>query len=214
MRILIVPALTAAAALAAALADGLEAQTAPKADITWVNATTNTNGTAIPATGPGSLARTTVEYGTCGAGGVFGVKQGEITVVPPATAAQVSMVVVQQYCFAAFHSNTYATTFAPCLDPAVPASCPLGNSGRSNVAAKNNPAPRPTPPAGLTVGADNVAWQIVQSLDMVAWNAVGVVAPGTSCDGAQQVLDKFLVPRASVTWYGNARPQAVFASCG
>ena len=45
---------------------------------TWDNPTTNTDGTPIPDTGPESLQTWRIEYGTCSAPGVFGVKAGEL----------------------------------------------------------------------------------------------------------------------------------------
>lgn len=167
------------------------------ADLSWVNATKNTDNSTIPATGAGALTRTTVDYGTCSAPGVFGTKQGEIFVAAPANTATVSMVVIQQFCFRAWHTNTYGSI-----------------SAFSNVVTKNNPAPTPGAPGTLTVAADLTAWTIVQSRDRVALVAVGTVAPGTQCDSAQPVLDKWVVSRAAVTFVGSVRPEVVLASCG
>jgi hypothetical protein len=71
----------------------------------------------------------------------------------------------------------------------------------------------PNPPTNLTVGAELVAYTIVQSRDRVALVAVGTVAPGTTCDPLQPVLDKHVIPRGSVTFLGTVRPEVVVASC-
>lgn len=170
---------------------------AENATLTWTNAATNVDGTPIVATGPGSLTRTTVEYGTCAANHAFGVKAGEVFVAAPATTLVVNMVVVQEYCFRAFHTNTYGAVSAP-----------------SNVAWKANPPPLPGPPGNLAVQTDTTAYGLVITRDRVALVPVGNVAPGTMCDPAQPVLDKFVVPRASVTFADSVRPQAVVAACG
>lgn len=173
------------------------------ANLSWTNATTNTNGTAIPATGAGSLTRTTVDYGTCGAGGAFGTKQGEIFVAAPANTATVSMVVIQQYCFRAWHTNTFGNT-----------------SGFSNVATKNNPAPTPGPPNSLTVAADLTAWTIVTTEGAVVALEVGRVAPGTACDTSQHVQafgrpgTLYRVPEGAVTFLPGQTALVTFASCG
>lgn len=87
-------------------------------------------------------------------------------------------------------------------------------SARSNVASKVIPNPIPSPPTNLAVqAANNTAWTIVQSRDRVALVAVGTVAPGTACDASQPVLDKWVVPRAAVTFVGSVRPEVVVAAC-
>lgn len=107
----------------------------------WVNAATNTDNTAIPASGAGSLVRTVVEYGTRN-GAVFGTKAGEVFIAAPATSLQLNLVVVQEYALRAFHCNTYATTFA--------ANAP-GCSGFSNLAFRIVPPPTPSAPQTFSV---------------------------------------------------------------
>lgn len=117
--------------------------------ITWTNATRNTDNTVIPATGPGSLARTTVEYGSCASRNpdVFGTKIGEIFVAAPANTLQLNLVVVQEYCLRAFHSNTYATSFA---------AGAVGNSPLSNVASTAVAPPQPQQPTGITISSTRI----------------------------------------------------------
>jgi len=66
---------------------------------------------------------------------------------------------------------------------------------------------------GLLFLNNLTAWTIVQSRDRVALVAVGTVAAGTQCDSAQPVLDKWVVPRAAVSFAGSVRPEVVLASC-
>ena len=206
--------LVLAVAAGSALAD-------PKT-LTWTNATQNTDNTPIAATGPGSLVRTTVEYGTCNAGKTaITTKAGEMFVFAPATTLQVSPVVVQEYCFDAWHSNTYATTFAPSTATTVVA----GNSVRSGVVVATVLPPQPAPPSNLaTTAANPIAYTVQFSLNRMARLGVGRVPDGTQCDTSTSVTSDwqltgvasplYRVPRETVIWAGNVKPQAVFASCG
>lgn len=47
--------------------------------VTWTNPTLNTDDSNIPDTGAESLQVARIEYGTCSASNVFGVKAGEFT---------------------------------------------------------------------------------------------------------------------------------------
>lgn len=76
--------------------------------ISWTNATTNTNGSTIPATGPGSLTLTRVEWGSCNADGItFGTVLGQINVDFPGTLIDLDFAPAL-WCFRAFHRNTYS----------------------------------------------------------------------------------------------------------
>lgn len=99
----------------------------------WQNATTNTDSTAIPATGAGSIATTRVEYGTCN-GTDFGQKQGEVVVAGTATSAVTPNLPPGRYCARAIHINTYGVESDP-----------------SNVAVKVIEAPKPRPPANFSL---------------------------------------------------------------
>jgi hypothetical protein len=200
---------------------GLVLSTAALADtktVSWMNATQNVDGTAIPATGVGSLVRTTVEYGTCNAGKTaIATKAGEIQVAAPATSAQVPLVVVQEYCLDAWHSNTYATTFAPST-----AATPVtGNSVRSNVLITNSVPPQPAPPSAVTVG-NFVAYQIVQAPDRFTALAFGRVDPNTPCDMTRTFDDGVHGPLHIVPWQAVTMPDGqpnttrmtVLAACG
>lgn len=178
--------------------------------VTWTNATTNTDGTTIPATGTGSLVRTVVEYGTRN-GTAFGTKQGEIFVAAPATTLQLNLVVIQQYALRAFHCNTYAgTTFV---------ANGVGCSDFSNVALTEVLPPKPRAPATLatTTAAAPTAWAITVTRDAIVALEVGVVPPDIEC-GDQYVLPLntnvlTIVPLDRVELFDGAEPQAVFAEC-
>lgn len=71
----------------------------------------------------------------------------------------------------------------------------------------------PNPPENLAVSSANLtAYGIVQSRDRVVLLPVGSVAAGTSCL-PMQVLNRFVVPRESVTFAGSVRPEVVLAEC-
>ena len=74
--------------------------------------------------------------------------------------------------------------------------------------------PVPNPPTNLTVQADLTAYVIIKSRDRVALVPVGTVAAGTACDPSQPILDKFVVPRAAVTFVSSVTDEVLVASCG
>lgn len=103
-------------------------------NFSWTNAVTNTDGSAIPATGPGSLTETRVEYGPCNASrtdllSVTG------TVSAPGTSAVVSTLPPGEWCARARHVNTYGKVSDP-----------------SNVAYRVIDAPTPNPPTNFSAG--------------------------------------------------------------
>lgn len=200
--------------------------------VTWTNATQNTDGTPIPASGAGALVRTTVEYGACtGTPKVLGTKQGEIFVAAPAnTGLDLPLVVVQEFCLAAFHSNTFATTFGACLGAPGSPTCPSGNSVRSNVAITQGGPPTPQAPSTLTVAAPvQLAYTIVTPEASAGQEGalvlleVGTVRGGAACDTSQSVdgfgnrpIDQerlFRVNAADVEFLAGVAPVVTFARC-
>lgn len=80
--------------------------------VSWTKATVNTDGSAIPATGPGSVT-TTVELGTCNADGSNFVKAGNIVSDSAGTSAPTGNLAFNQtICVRAFHVNTYGNQSA------------------------------------------------------------------------------------------------------
>lgn len=100
----------------------------------WQNATQNTDNTAIPATGPGSIANTRIEWGTCNAD-TFGTKQGEKLVAGTVTTTVTPDLPPGRWCLRAFHINTYGV-----------------ESDASATAIKVIDAPKPKPPGNFSVG--------------------------------------------------------------
>ena len=162
--------------------------------LTWTLATANTDGSAIPASGPTSLAATRVEWGTC-SGSAFGTVVGQQTVATPATTYTVTGLAAGVWCFRAYSRTVAGLESAP-----------------TNVVTKTILQAPPQPPGNLTVAALTV-YQFIGTTDAITLLAVGTVPAGTACDPAQSVNGRYAVPRAAVTWYGSVRPRVVFAQC-
>lgn len=102
---------------------------------TWTKATTNTDGSSIPATGPGSVT-TTAEYGSCNAAGTdFGTKIGDIVVASSGTTAQTPNFAPGTYCIRYWHTNTF------------------GVESEKTVGKYTEAAPTPNKPTGFTIGS-------------------------------------------------------------
>lgn len=184
--------LIAAVVLAAWLAfcSSAEAQIVPRdaAQVSWVNATQNTDGTAIPTSCPtgqtqcGRLTSTRVEYGSCGPQNTFGAKVGQIDVAWPGTSVLVSGLVVQTYCFRAFHRNDYGS-----------------ESAASNVATKTIQPPTPGSPQNLTV-RDSTAYRLdVGYQDQFKLVVVGLVPLGVPCSSRQVLgLNTVLIGKRTI----------------
>lgn len=183
-----------ALSVAIALCLGASPTHAGDAVLTWTLATQNTDGTAIPASGPTSLASTRVEWGSC-SGSNFGTKAGEQVVAKPAVTYTVTGLAPGTWCFRAYSRNTYGAESDP-----------------TNVVSKVIAPPTPQPPGTLTVTVQTV-YQVIGTANAFALIPVGNAPAGTQCDTTQSILGRYVVPRESVTWYGSVRPQAVVADC-
>jgi hypothetical protein len=78
-------------------------------NVSWTNATTNTDGSAIPATGPGSLTNTIFEYGPCNANRTA-LASVTATITVPAPATQPNLppdIGPGTWCGHVRHTNTY-----------------------------------------------------------------------------------------------------------
>jgi hypothetical protein len=163
------------------------------AQLTWVNPTTRTDGSALT-----NLAGILLEYGTCTSTNpaIFGTKQGEFFVAAPATSYTFQALPTATYCFRALarDSNNLQSAF-------------------TNAVFKNVVDAPPNPPTGLQVVAQTV-FNIVKLENRFALLPVGTVPANTPCDSTQQVNGYYAVPRDQVTWFGNVRPQVVVAQCG
>lgn len=173
---------------------------ADEARVRWTNPTTNTNGTAIPASGPGSLTETRVEYGTCDGTG-FGTATGEVRVPAPATETTITgFEPGMTVCFRNFARNTYGN-----------------ESGPSNIGTKTFPTPTPQPPV-LTV-VPPVAYEIKRTPEGLVklGRDVGNVMAGTECSEVAFVANNhgtfYAVPTEAVTLYRKPRSQILVALC-
>jgi hypothetical protein len=182
---LVVMVLTLAVAAVANAAD---------ATLTWTMPTQNTDGSAIPASGPGSLTSTRVEFGTC-SGALFGTKAGEQSVAAPATTMTISgFSAAQTACFRAFVSNTYGV-----------------ESAASAVASKVFPAPTPKPP--VLSSTVTVAWDLRNGQPN---RIVGRISLGTPCGDfvARQGRARYYeVDREAVKFIRQPRSARVVTRC-
>jgi hypothetical protein len=143
------------------------AAVADTSTVSWTDPTTNTDGTAIPATGPGSIALRRVEYGSCN-GTAFGTRSGEVVVLTPGPAIIQNLSRATTYCYRVFVTNTYGA-----------------ESAASNVVAKTTTIPVPNPAVLTTVST--VAYVIKPGafgvLRLAKVKGV-VLSVGTPCDAA------------------------------
>lgn len=163
--------------------------------VTWTQPTTNTDGSAIPATGPGSIASNRIEWGTCN-GTAFGTKVGERVVSPVATSATVTGLGPATWCFRVYATNTYAQ-----------------ESAASNAAQRVVNPPTPNPPV-VTQATIARLWRhgVQREVGRVALN----VPCGTlKLDGRK--TDWYTVPREAVALnrYGRRLPadSVIVAKC-
>jgi hypothetical protein len=159
--------------------------------LSWTPPATNTDGSAIPATGAGSLTGTRVEWGSC-SGTAFGTAAGTVTVPAPSTSTTITGLGVATYCFRAFARNTYGS-----------------ESLASAVVSKIFPAPVPNPPV---LAVPVIAGMLQTPVYSVASSGklgtfVGFADVGTQCTGP--VLFTYRsksfreVPRTSVKLWGS-----------
>lgn len=164
--------------------------------VNWTQPVLNTDSTPIPATGAGAIAKYTLYYGVC-VGGALPATPTKLDVTAPALTAQIDGLAPGVYCVAATATNTFSV-----------------ESDRTGVATKSIVAPKPTPPASITVASLTIL-QVLGTKDRFAINPVGTVPADTPCDTSQPVGKYYVVPitGVNVSWYGNVRPPVVVASC-
>ena len=162
-------------------------------NVYWTNPTTNTDGTAIPASGAGSLTGTRVQYGSC-SGTAFGVMTAERVAAAPATTVSFTGVAPGTHCVRAFARNTYDS-----------------ESVASNVASKIIPAPVPGAPVVSTVAT--TAYEIRVSKSGLRLLVAGSIALGEPC--ISQASDGlWFVGQAQVALKSSYRGGALVARCG
>lgn len=170
-------------------------------DLSWTNATQNTDGSNIVTSGEGALVNTTLYWSVCDPQDQVIITPGLDKIVPTTIPGNAESTTVDigtpgRWCFTAVHSNNLGEV-----------------SDYSGVAVKDVIV-IPDPPTGLTVGPDNLyVYYISQSKDVVVLVPVGTISVGTECDGTMTVNQHYRVPVDDVTWIGSARPPVVFALC-
>lgn len=137
----------------------------------WTNATTDVEGKPIPATGPGAIKETLLEFGPCGTGStaaapVWGTKAGEKIVAMPALTT----------------TTTHADGAVVCVR-AQSVNNGGWRSGWSNVTQKTAPTAAPNPPVLTTLA--NVAW--LHDTETNNLRLVGFVPLGAACDSTVTV---------------------------
>lgn len=173
---------------------------AADATVSWTMPATNTDGSAIPASGAGSIASTRVEYGSC-SGTAFGTKAGEVTVPAPATSTTITgFAAGSTACFRAYVKNTYGTESAP-----------------SGVVSKTFPTPTPNPPTIVTIATTAYDVQIGGPDGVKLGRNVGTVPLGTACGEEVVVYTRkglfYEVPRDAVSLSRQPRSSVVVAKC-
>lgn len=167
------------------------------ATINWSLPTQNTDGSTIAA---GTLASTTVAWGSCGStAGTFGVEAGRAVVAVPTVTYTVTLAPAT-YCFRALVSTTGGIS-----------------SDWSLVASKVVPTPLPpTPKPPVLVTVNTVAYEItLHPVDGPRLGrVVGSVPLGTEC-GAEPIVgaDYYEVPRSSVTLSKPPKSSVIVAQC-
>lgn len=165
------------------------------ATLTWTNPSMNTDGTAIPASGPGSLTDITVFYGFCD------TPLTEQMVVPSLGAGTSQSSVVSnlepgRWCFALTAKNTYDA-----------------ESARTGEVFKVIEVPVPLPPVFTQ---ESVAYEVTQkgNGDVKLGRRVGVVAYGVPCQGQPILDDYYVVSQDYVLLTKEPRSSEVVVRCG
>lgn len=172
------------------------ASVAGELNVTWTNPTQNTDGTAIPASGDGSLTGTRVEWGVCN-GTTWGGTTGERVVPAPGTTTKITNLAPGTWCVRGYARNTYGLESAP-----------------SGVASKVIVPPTPNPPV-LTVEVGAIAYElkIIGNGEVRLGRSVGTVNTDTEC-GEVYVGENFAtVPLEFVSLDKTPKSSIVVAEC-
>jgi hypothetical protein len=161
-------------------------------NISWVNPTANTDGSAIPSSGAGSLSGTRVEWGSC-SGTAFGTALGERIVAAPATSTVVTGLSPATYCARAFARNTYGV-----------------ESLASNVASRVVSAPVPQPPTivaiAVVAGLSHAPVYSITGAGKLS-TLMGFVPVGKACSSTAVLTYRgttfYEVARSDVQWWGS-----------
>lgn len=185
--------------LLAAFAMGCFATTcaiAATATVSWAMPTQNTDGSAIPVGGIGSIDFTKVQIGTCNGSG-FDSVLGEVIVPAPNTSTTISEIEPGTYCFRAFVTNTYGS-----------------ESAASNVASKVFDPVIPKPPVLKTiVGATAYEIRLRKNNGWMLARDVGTITVYDDCGEIMIPPTYAVVPRTAVTFKKISKADLIVASC-
>jgi hypothetical protein len=175
--------------------------------LTWDMPTQNTDGSAIPATGAGSLSSTTIEHSICNNGQVVDPKDYTIVQVPDVSTVY-NTDVGGDHCFQASVVNTFGN-----------------NSNYSNVLVKTVEGP---PTGDLVTNGTLVFWLLETSEeDRLALEPVGEIPLGTPCDETirvdahywpvgsdDEIITTYRVNKADVSnWFSSSSYSVVMSTC-
>lgn len=163
-------------------------------NVVWKNATTYSDGSAMPST---DIVSSTV---SCG------LSQTALTLTVTAQGAAQNATVS-----GALAGKTYVCGV----------QTNSKSNGSSAMAFSNNatvPAPKPSPPSGVgltVVSSDTTAYKMRQAIDGFSFVAIGTVPAGTMCS-AQSADGYSLIPRSAVKLASkfDTLPLVIFAKCG
>jgi len=152
------------------------------------------DGTPLPVS---EIRHVLIEAGTCAAPNVFGTKEAERLVAPPATSTTITTPGYGDKCYRAFTVDTSGAV-----------------SGSSNVATKNFPVSPPNPPTNFAVaGATAYELKMLGNGEIRLGRDVGTVNQTVEC-GAAYVAGVFAtVPDSAVDFYRNSKSSIVVAEC-
>jgi len=162
------------------------------AELTWTGPTQNVDGSAIPATGPGSLAGFKIYHSTVEAE----VATSTPIVVADKTATTYTITGLpggkRYYAMSAYtESNEESDLTGPVFNVVESVSIPL--------------------PPVFTV--ETTVYNVVKRVNSFLLLPVGTINVGISCNPDHHVNGYNAVPRENVTWSGTIRPDVVVAKC-
>lgn len=179
------------------------AQQTATAQLSWTNATQNTDATLIPSSGHGSLAFTTIEYSQCVNGDIDPNNIQRFYVSANQTSASLSLEgVAGDYCFRGKHTNADGAESA------------LSNLTVKTTTVDGQPRDFTTPTAPTTLTVDDpTVYTVVRQENSFFLLAVGSVPSNTECIPDQVINGHHVVPNSAVTFDGTVKPVVVVAKC-
>lgn len=178
-----------------ALASVVSSAVAADLQVNWKNSATYVDGSAMPAT---DIASSTVSCGL-----TTSTLTLTVAVQGAVETATVSGALAGKSYVCGVQTNSKTN----------------GSSTMAFSSAVTVPAPKPSPPSGVTttvLASNTTAYKMRQAADGYSFVAIGTIPAGTACD-ANHTVDGFtLVPRAAVSLASrfDTMPLVVFAKCG